>query len=327
MYDLSIIIPAFNEKECITELIGRIYVVMKKMQYSFEIIIIDDGSSDETIIDVKSLAEHFHNLFFIQLSRNFGHQSALKAGLDHSSGRAVISMDADLQHPTELIPVLLEKWEEGFDIVSTCRRDDKSLSWFKRKSSSMFYKCINSISEVHIIPGAADFRLLSRKVVNVLKDFGSSDMFFRGLVSWLGFNTTTINYTPNPRYAGKSKYSLKGMIRFAVQGITSFSIRPLYAAIYIGISMAIVTLLYFPYALWQNAVGHTVSGWTSLIMTIIFFGGLQLIVTGILGIYIGKMFIHIKNRPAYIIKEHSLPERQSAQNTKTETETETQKQL
>ena len=312
---ISVIIPAYNEAECLPYLIESLDKVLCSTEYNFEVIIIDDGSNDSTPQILISLIKQFNNLFFIRFSRNFGHQNALKAGLDNASGDAVISLDADMQHPVELIPEMIRLWEDGADIVNTRRKDISKgnvskgnifKTTFKRVTSALFYKVINRLSETSIEPGSADFRLLSRKVVLVLRQFRSSDLFFRGLIPWVGFNHVTLDYTPAERYCGKSKYTFGKMLNFAIQGITSFSVRPLYFAVYFGIALACIAFVYFPYALYMYFAGNTISGWTSLIMTIVFLGGIQLTVTGILGIYLGKLFIHSKDRPAYIISETNL---------------------
>ena len=281
-------------------------MVMQSQPYAMEIILVDDGSSDATPHVMASLSDQYPDLFYIRLSRNFGHQNALKAGLDHASGDAVISMDADMQHPPSLIPDMIAKWEEGFDIVYTRRMDSTQSSLMKRVSSRLFYRALNQLCSLRIEPGTADFRLLSREVADILRTFQSSDLFFRGLVPWVGFSPAAIDYQPQARFAGVSKYSFRKMVRLAIQGVTSFSIQPLYLAVYLGVALALITLLYLPYALWQHLNGETVSGWTSLIVTMTFLGGVQLIMIGILGIYLGKMFMHTKQRPAYLIRKSNI---------------------
>ena len=305
---LSIVVPAFNEAESLPHLVESIHMVLNTHPYRLEILLVDDGSSDNTPRVMAALATQYPDLFYLRLSRNFGHQNALKAGLDHATGHAVIMMDADMQHPPILLPQLIAKWEEGFDIVCTRRLDTCELSVLKRHSSRLFYRLLNRICELHLEPGTADFRLVSRRVADVLRSFHPSDLFFRGLVPWVGYSTTTLAYRPDKRYAGSSKYPLRKMIGLAVQGITSFSIQPLCLAIYLGLALASITLLYLPYTLWQHLAGHTVSGWTSLMMTTLFLGGVQLTVMGILGLYLGKLFLHAKQRPAYIIQQSHLPQ-------------------
>jgi dolichol-phosphate mannosyltransferase len=212
-------------------------------------------------------------------------------------------MDGDMQHPPELIPELLKKWEEGYDVVYTRREDDKSNSYFKRKTSKGFYSVMNYLSEVNFEPGTADFRLMDEKVVAVFTDFSENELFIRGLVSWLGFKQFALDYVPAERFSGKSKYTMKRMMRFAIQGITSFSTRPLHIAIFLGIGLSFFAFVfYIGYVLYSMYFGNVISGWASVISTIVFFGGLNLIVLGIIGMYIGKLFIQSKQRPNYLIR-------------------------
>ncbi len=303
---LSVVIPAFNEEDNIDQVVNKIKAVFVDLRYQYEIIIVDDGSSDGTLEKVKQLAVIDPEIFFVELSRNFGHQLALKAGLDLARGECVISLDADLQHPPSLFREMLYKWEEGYDIVYTRRQEDKGLPFLKRKSSTWFYKLMNSLSDIELESGTADFRLLDRRVVNVLRDINEQDPFIRGLVSWLGFRKYAIDYVPDKRFAGSSKYNLKKMRKLAIVGVTSFSTRPLNLAIYIGFFFSGVSLLYFPYILYSIINKIAVNGWASLIATIAFFGGLQLIILGIIGIYIGKMFMQTKERPVYVVRTTNI---------------------
>lgn len=303
---VSIVIPAHNEVETIATIIERIENVFETLTYNFEIIIVDDGSQDDTLSIIKLLAKAKSYLFYIELSKNFGHQAALKAGLDYAKGDCVISLDADLQHPPELFAEMLAKWEEGFDVVYTRREDDLTLSLKKRKSSKYFYQLLNSLSDVEIEPGTADFRLMDQKVVRVFANITENDLFIRGLVKWVGFKQIAIDYMPHKRFAGVSKYSLSKMRKLAVHGVTSLSVKPLHLAVYLGFIFSFLSLLYIPYVIYAFYSEHEVSGWASTIMTIVFFGGLQLIILGVIGIYIGKMFMQTKNRPSYIVSSHNL---------------------
>lgn len=299
---VSVVIPAFNEAENLIVIIDRLEGIFKNTAYDAEFIIIDDGSTDHTLTILKTMASINTKLFYIEFSRNFGHQLALKAGLDLAKGDCVISLDADLQHPPELIIQMLEKWEEGNDVVYTRRSEDKSLPYGKRKSSSLFYRLINVLSSIQIEEGTADFRLMDKKVIDVFRNFEENEPFIRGLVQWMGYKQIAIDYIPHKRHAGTSKYNLRKMMRFALQGVTSFSIKPLYTAVYLGFAFSMLSVLYIPYVFYSVYMGIEVDGWASTIMTIVFFGGLQLIIMGIIGIYIGKMFMQTKNRPNYIIK-------------------------
>jgi len=303
---VSIVIPAYNECSNIRIIAERIDSVFKTLDYSYEIIFVNDGSIDTT----QDVLEEIHStnscIHFIELSRNFGHQNALKAGLDAANGDCVISMDCDMQHPPELISEFLKKWEEGYEVVYTLRQESKELSKFKRKTSNLFYSIINSISDIQIDPGSADFRLLDRKVVNIFVNLSENEPFIRGLIKWLGFKQFAISYEPAKRFSGESQYTFKKMVRFALQGLTSFSIRPLYTAIYLGFSFSLLSLLYIPYVIQAFLRNQEIAGWASVLMTIVFFGGLQLIILGIIGIYIGKLFMQSKQRPNYIISNTSL---------------------
>lgn len=303
---VSIVIPAHNEEENIIVVVERVEQVLKTLNYQFEIVVVDDGGTDKTLAILEQLAQAKPHFYYIEFSRNFGHQPALKAGLDYAKGDCVISLDADLQHPPELFIQMLQKWEEGYEVVYTRRQEDKKQSFRKRKSSAYFYKLLNSLSDVELESGTADFRLLDRKVLDVFKNFKESDPFIRGLIKWLGFKQFAIDYVPNARFAGASKYNLSKMKKLAMQGVTSLSIKPLHTAVYLGFFFSLLSLLYIPYILYSFYIGKEVSGWASLISTVVFFGGLQLIILGIIGIYIGKMFMQTKNRPNYIIRSTNI---------------------
>jgi polyisoprenyl-phosphate glycosyltransferase len=301
---VNIVVPVFNEEENIPELIAQVQDVFETLPYSYSFIIVDDGSTDNTLDVLRKAAAADKSIRFISLSRNFGHQNALKAGLDHARGDCVISMDGDLQHPPELIPTLLQYWENGYDVVYTLRKDDEAnTGYFKRKTSHLFYKIMNRLAGLEMEKGSADFRLLSKKVLYILQGIDEHELFFRGLVKWVGFRQIGVEYKAKARTKGQSKYSFKKMMQFAVQGITSFSTKPLYIAAYLGFIFSLLAVLYVPYAVASYLLGHIVSGWASIIVTIAFFGGLQLSILGIIGLYIGKIFMQGKRRPFYIIKE------------------------
>ena len=303
---VSIIIPAFNEAENIPVICSEIISIFKGLTYNYEIILVADGCTDNTLDVINELVTSNKHILYIEFSRNFGHQLALKAGLDHTSGDCAISLDCDMQHPPELIPSLLTKWEEGYEVVYTIRKEDKNLPLLKRITSKLFYKTLNSLSNVELETGSADFRLIDKKVVIVIRNFLETEPFLRGLFKWIGFRQYAIEYEPTPRFSGKSKYNVKKMVGFALQGVTSFSVKPLYGAIYLGFTFSLLSIIYIPYVLHAIYTGKQVSGWASTIMTIVFFGGLQLIILGIIGIYIGKMFIQSKHRPNYIIRSTNI---------------------
>ncbi len=303
---VSIVIPAHNEEENIIVIVDRIEKVFETIPYDFEILVVDDGGTDKTLAVIEELGRTKKNFYYIEFSRNFGHQPALKAGLDYAKGDCVISLDADLQHPPEMFKQMLEKWEEGYDIVYTRRKEDLSLPLKKRKTSAYFYKLLNSLSDIEIEAGTADFRLMDRITVDVFKKFTENELFIRGLVKWLGFRQYAIDYIPEQRFAGASKYSLSKMRRLAVSGVTALSTKPLHTAVYLGFFFSFMSILYIPYVLYAFFIGQHVNGWASLIMTVVFFGGLQLTILGITGIYIGKMFMQTKNRPTYIIRSTNI---------------------
>ena len=303
---ISIIVPCHNEQLNIEQLYSEILNFFPTKLYQLELIYIDDGSSDETLDKIKILSENSNFVKYISFSRNFGHQNALSAGLDLANGVCVISMDADLQHPPELIPKMISKWEEGFQIINSVRID-KNIGFLKKITSRLFYKVLNFISDTKIEPGTADFRLLDKKVVETLKNMPEKHLFLRGLISWIGFKQEKIEYIANKRMQGKSSYSLKRMVHFAAIGITSFSTKPLKISIYIGVIMAFCAIIYSIYAIYASFFTEkTITGWTSLILAILFIGAIQLIMLGIIGEYLGKLFIENKNRPKYIINESNL---------------------
>lgn len=306
MKKISIVIPAYNEEGNINTVYQTLNDTLSKLTYVHEIIFTDDGSSDHTLANIKALASQHNNVFYIEFSRNFGHQAALKSGIDYASGDCVISMDCDMQHPPTLLPDMIKKWEEGYDIVYTRREDDERLPFFKRITSNLFYWINNKLSGVKLEKGVADFRLMDMRSAHVLAGLSERDLFIRGLVKWMGFRQYAIDYKPDKRHSGKTKYNVQRMFRLALQGITSFSTAPLYMAVYIGFFLAIASLLYLPYVIYSFLVHDAIAGWTSLILTIAFFGGVQMMLIGILGIYIGKLFMQAKNRPNYIIRSTNL---------------------
>lgn len=307
---VSIVIPAYNEEENLPVTVERIDALLAPLraQYRFELIFVDDGSRDKTPEILRELHEkHPDWVHFVRFSRNFGHMSALRCGYDHARGDAVICMDADLQHPPAYISVFLEKWAQGYEVVYTTRQDDVQTGWFKRKSSRWFYALMNRFSDVHIEPGAADFRLLDRKVVDLIRISRENDLFIRGFIPWVGFRQFNIPYVPDQRFAGQSKYTLRKMMRLAINGITSFSVRPLRIATLLGVFISGMAFLYAIYALYAHFVlQHTVQGWTSVLLSVLIIGGLQLLTLGILGEYLGRLFLQAKGRPPYVVQDSSL---------------------
>ncbi len=303
---VCIVIPAYNEAENIGVVAAAVQEVFSRLPFDYYILFADDGSTDNTLGVIETLAKTDDRIKFISFSKNNGHQVALKAGIDQSSADCVITMDADLQHPPPLIAEMLEKWQSGYDVVYSIRREQQQLPWTKKISSQLFYRILNRLSDIELENGSADFRLLDAKVVNQLKLIKEQDVFLRGLVKWMGFRQISLSYQPAERYSGHTKYSYKKMMLLALQGITSFSTKPLYLAIYIGFVFSLLSLLYVPYAVYSYWAGHVVSGWASLIVTVTFLGGLQLIILGIIGLYLGKLFMQSKGRPMYIIDKTNL---------------------
>ncbi|AKK74208.1 glycosyl transferase family 2 [Chryseobacterium gallinarum] len=309
MKKISIVIPAYNEEGNVAVIHQKIKEVFDGLHhYDFEIIFVNDGSRDNTQKKLEELSERFDEVKFIEFSRNFGHQPAVKAGMDNAHGNAVISMDGDLQHPPELIPEMIKKWEEGYDVVFTVRTYPKEISYFKRKTSDLFYKLLSNLSDVNLTKGGgSDFRLMDASAVEVMRNFNEDDLFLRGLTSWMGFRQTGINFTAAERMSGQSSYNLKKMFTFAFTGITAFSVKPLYIAAYLGFLFSAISIIGYGIYVIHSFIAKTeISGWASLIMTIVFFGGLQLIIMGIMGIYLGKIFKQVKDRPNYIIKNKNF---------------------
>jgi glycosyltransferase involved in cell wall biosynthesis len=301
--DISIVVPIFNEEKNINILYTELYKVLSTNGYQFEIIFVDDGSKDQSIEVIRGLSQQFNSVKCISLSRNFGHQIALTAGLHAAKGEVVITMDGDLQHPPSVIIEMLSKYDEGYDIVNTIRISNKSESAFKRITSKGFYKVLNFLSDVHIESASSDFRLMNRKTVNAFLTIDEKDRFTRGLVSWLGYKQAFLPYLADKRYAGSTKFSLKKMIHFAFDGITSFSSKPLRISFYVGVVISFTSLLYALYAISSFFEGKNVPGWTSILISVLFIGGIQLISIGIVGEYLARVYNQSKNRPLYLINE------------------------
>lgn len=303
---VSIVIPALNEADGLASIVEKICSQFASSQER-QIIIVDDGSTDETLSVIKKLSKTVENCHYISLSRNFGHQNALKAGIDFATGDCLISIDADGQHPPELIPKMIAHWKQGYEVVYTLRDDSESTQKMKTLSSRMFYRMQNVIGDVKLEYGAADFRLLDKKVVQILRQFKEEHLFWRGIVSWVGFRQLGIKYKPNLRSNGKSKYSILKMFDFATAGITSFSLKPLRFSLYLGLVMAIFSFVYALYAVFGYFVSDNfITGWTSMIVVTLMFGGVMLVFLGVIGEYIGRISMEVKRRPQYIISQTSM---------------------
>ena len=303
---LEIILPAHNEEGNIRPIFDAIVQVLSSTNYSYSILFVDDGSTDDTLSRIKELASEDTRVKYIELSRNFGHQNAIKAGLDSTQAEVVIMMDCDLQHPPSLLKELLNRYEQGYDIVRTKRIENETAGFIKRKASNLYYQFLNQLSDITLEQGSADFRLISGKAIDYLRAFNEYDLFYRGLVKWIGFKQISLAYQPEQRLSGETKYSYKKMISFGLKGFTSFSTKPLYFAAYLGMIFSLLSTLFIPYIIHAFYTGSQVPGWASVIAAIVFFGGLNLMILGIIGIYLSKLFTQSKIRPHYIIKGSNL---------------------
>lgn len=309
---ISIIIPCFNEALNIPKVIGEIDFEFTNLAYSYEIILIDDGSSDNTTDVILLEVNQNSNVKYIEFSRNFGKDQALKAGIDAAKGNALVTIDADMQHPPKLIKDMIEKWEKGYEVVYAYRKESNPDASLKNIiGSRAFYKIVNYLSDINLEDGIADFRLIDRKVILALSKIDEYELFLRGMVKWIGFKQIGIPYVPDQRFAGESTYSFKALIKLALHGIISFSTKPLYISIFLGLSLAgLGFLLYSVYVFYSLYYHLAISGWASVIFTIVLFGSLNLIILGIIGIYVGKLFIQSKNRPNYIIRNSNIVDKE-----------------
>ncbi len=306
---LSIVVPLFNEEGNVEPLLARIVGIAERLPGipSYEIVLVNDGSTDGTLAAIRRQLALRPDIVLVNLSRNFGHQLAASAGIDIAQGSAVVLMDGDLQDPPELIAAFVQKWREGFDVVYAVRRTRKGESPFKLFTARLFYRIIKRLTKVAIPVDTGDFRLMSRRVVDALKRSRERHRFLRGLVSWVGFNQTGVEYDRDERLSGTTKYPLPKMLRFAIDGITSFSDVPLRFASYLGFFSSIIAFVYalviIIYKLLKvNPPGYT-RGWASTIVAVLFLGGVQLISLGILGEYIGRIYDEVKGRPLYLISD------------------------
>lgn len=295
---VSIIIPVFNEAENIIPLFEEI---KNRVPAMHELIWVDDGSNDDSLQKIIEISASDNRVKCISFSRNFGHQAALMAGIQFASGEYIVMMDGDFQHPPELIPLLLGKLNEGYDIVSGKRNSTMHISPLKKITSSIYNKLLNLLSDTHVEENTADFRAFNRKVHNAILQIGEKEIFLRGIINWLGFKKTTLSYDSPARRFGYSKYSTVKMFRLGLKGVLSFSFKPLRISLFIGTVLSVVAFVFAVNALFAHFNGRTVPGWTSIIIAIMLFGGIQLLFLGLIGEYIASLFTEIKNRPLYII--------------------------
>ncbi len=303
---VDLVIPVFNEAGVIAQMHARIRAAVDALPFAFSFIYVDDGSSDDTESDLAALAKSDKRVRVISLSRNFGHQAALTAGLDASRGDAVISLDGDGQHPPEMIGDMLELISQGYDIVQGQRADDARLGRFKKWTSGGFYKILNAVSGTRVMPGAADFRAMSRRAVDALQSMPEYHRFLRGMVSWIGFKSAILPYHQEERAAGVSKYSLGKMVRLASDAVFSFSLMPLYIGLSSGLAFLVLALAQMGWVayLWlTDQTNRIVPGWSSLMAVVLIASGIIMIVLGFIGVYVGYIFQEVKRRPVYLIKK------------------------
>ncbi len=300
----TIIAPIYNELENIPELYPRIRDVMDQTGEPWELILVDDGSTDGSTEVIRKLAENDQRVRPVIFARNFGHQIAVTAGVDYSRGDAVIIIDADLQDPPEVILDLIEKWREGYEVVYAIRQEREGETWFKKITASLFYRVIYRITDVEIPMDTGDFRLMDKKVVEIMKKMREKHRFLRGMSAWVGFKQIGVSYKRKPRYAGETKYPLSKMIKLALNAITSFSYFPLQLATYIGFIAAGLSVLAIPIvAVLRLTTGTALVGQATTLIIVLFLGGVQLISLGIIGEYIGRIYDEAKDRPLYIVAE------------------------
>lgn len=299
---LSIVIPVCDEERNVRPIYQRLSACLSALGADSEIIFVDDGSADRTADEIAAISERDAKVRLISFSRNFGHQAALSAGMDRATGDAVISMDGDLQHPPELIAELVKLWRDGYQVVYTLRTSSRRAFGPKAVFSALYYWCFRRISGVDLPSNTADFRLLDAKVVAVLKQMPERNRFLRGMVCWTGYKSIGVPYQAEDRREGRSKYGFGRMVSLALDGLVSFSVTPLYCAVGVGALISCFGFLYTIFALYSKLVTHHVlPGWTSLMMLTSIVGGFQLLVMGIIGIYLGKVYEEIKQRPLYVV--------------------------
>jgi len=302
---ISVVVPCYNEE-------GNIALMVKELQkslepYRYEIILVDDGSSDSSPGIYEQLCAEHVEVCFIRFARNFGHQAALQAGIAHANGDAVITIDADLQQPPSLIPSLIEKWQQGAMIVEAMPVYTDSIGWFKKYSSYLYYYILNKLSDYPVVKSANDFRLIDKKVAEVIRQLPENHLYLRGLYAWMGFKKAFVEYRHLKRVNGETHYPLPKMIKLAINGITSMSVKPLRLALVMGLIVSLISFIIMAWALYLAVyTTKTVPGWTSSIVSTVFLAGIQLIVLGIIGEYLGKLFIENKRRPNYIIEKANI---------------------
>ncbi|MDA2302621.1 glycosyltransferase family 2 protein [Bacillus cereus group sp. MYBK95-2] len=301
---ISIIVPMYFEEEVAQECYNCLKSVMLQNNINYEFIFVNDGSTDRTMEILKGISAEDSRAKIINFARNFGHQIAVTAGIDVAKGDAIVIIDADLQDPPEVIPELIAKWEEGYEVVYAKRKRRDGETWFKLVTAKYFYRFLNFMSDINIPKDTGDFRLIDCKVANVFKQMTERNRFVRGMMSWIGFRQTYIEYARNERFAGETKYPLKKMIKFASDGIIAFSTKPLRMVMTLGLISVLISIVVLIYSVIVKIIGQDIqTGWASLMVAITFFSGVQLLGLGIVGQYIARIYDESKNRPIYVVKE------------------------
>lgn len=307
--DISVIVPVFNEESNLMVLHERLKNAITSITNDYEIIFVNDGSKDNSLTVLKNLTSQFPQIKYIDFSKNFGHQLAVFAGLEHAKGNAIVIIDADLQDPPELIIELHNKMQLGFDVVYAQREQRVGESWHKLLTAKLFYRFINRLSDVAIPLDTGDFRIISKKIKDIIVSMPERNKFLRGQIAWAGFNQTSVSYRRDERYSGETNYSYSKMFAFAFDGITAFSNLPLRLATYLGFIVSLVSFFFILYTLYQKYINYNVvQGWSSLMVSILFIGGVQLICLGIIGEYLGRIMDNVKQRPLYIVRESNVAE-------------------
>lgn len=299
---LSVVVPVFNEQLNIEKFYEEATKAIQNLDMDYELIFVDDGSKDTTPLILSRLTEQDDHVRALILARNFGHQLAITCGMDYAQGDAIITMDGDMQHPPAMIPDLVQKWREGFDVVQTVRKGTDDAGILKRLTSKWYYILLNALSPVHITPGGSDFRLIDRRVLNTFRLFREHDRFIRGMMGDIGYKQATLDFIAPRRFAGKSKFSGRKMLHFALDGITAFSKTPLRISFYAGLLSGLLSIIMIIHTLYSHLTGTAAPGWTTTTIMVCLMGGLQLIFLGVIGEYIGRIFEEVKQRPLYWLR-------------------------
>lgn len=305
MKKVSILVPCYNEEASLPALYDALHGLMEaNKQYDWEVLLVNDGSRDRTMEVIKELRAKDSRICYIDLSRNFGKENAMLAGFDHVTGDCMVIMDADLQHPPHVVPEMLKKWEEGYDDVYGQRLTRGKESWLRKRFTKMYYSMLQKASRVEVLPNVGDFRLLDRKCIEELKRLRETQRYTKGMYCWIGFKKTSVPFETQDRVAGESHMSYSTLLSLATDGLTSFTVAPLKLSVYFGFLISIVAFIYLFYVLCKAIVyGDPVAGYPTLVILVLFFGGLQLISLGIIGEYLGKIYYETKSRPAYVVSE------------------------